>query len=370
MFVRLLLVFTVLAALVAALAYTKYSQIQRDIAMFSQPMPPPTVAAAVVTERTWEPTLAAIGTVRAVEGVDLNNEVAGQVRDILFESGALVKQGQILLQLEDDVDQADLEGLRAAERLAQIKLDRNRALLKDRAVAQGDVDETLAQLDQARALVKAKEATIRKKAIRAPFDGQLGIRQVNLGQYLAEGSAIVPLQALDPVFIDYALPERELAQLHVGQTVQARVAAYPDRLFAGVIQAIGPGIDQGTRNVPIRARFENRDLALRPGMFARVATLLPAQNAVLTLPREAIAFNTYGDSVFLIEERDGKTQVQRRQIRTGAVRGDEVAVLDGLNAGDRVVVAGQVKLTNGQEISIQPAKGQPDQAAADQAQPE
>ncbi|AFL76353.1 efflux RND transporter periplasmic adaptor subunit [Thiocystis violascens] len=367
MFVRLLLVLLALAAIVAGLAFLKYRQIQAEIALFSQPMPAPTVAAAVVETSTWEPALNAVGTVRAVQGVDLNNEVAGQVKQILFDSGAKVKQGQILLRLEDDVDRAELEGLQAAERLAQIQLDRNRALLKDRAVAQGDVDEIAAQLDQARAQVKSRQATIEKKAIRAPFAGQLGIRQVNLGQYLAEGSAIVPLQALDPVYVDYSLPERHLAQLRVGQPVSVRAAPYPDRIFAGTIQAISPGIDQGTRNVLIRARFENPDLALRPGMFARVATQLPVQERVLTLPREAVTFNTYGDSVFLIEETDGKTLAQRRQIRTGAVRGDEVAVLDGLTEGDRVIVAGQVKLTNGQDVSI---VSDSDEAAAAPAQPE
>lgn len=366
MFVRLLLVLLVLAAIIGGLAYTKVRQIQTEMAMFSQPTPAPTVSAAVVETRVWEPTLKAVGTVRAVQGVDLNNEVAGQVKEILFESGASVNQGQILLRLEDDVDRADLEGLVAAERLAQIQLDRNRALLKGRAVALGDVDEIAAQLDQARAQVKAKQATIEKKAIRAPFAGRLGIRQVNLGQYLPEGSAIVPLQALETVYVDYSLPERHLAQLRVGQPVSVRAAPYPDRTFEGKIQAISPGIDQGTRNVLIRSRFENPDLALRPGMFARVATRLPVQEHVLTIPREAVAFNTYGDSVFLIEEQEGKTLAQRRQIRTGAVRGDEVAVLDGLTEGDRVIVAGQVKLTNGQEVSLLPASAE----AATRARPE
>lgn len=355
MFVRILLVLLVLAALIGGLAYVKYGQIQKEAAIFSQPMPAPTVSAATVETNLWEPTLNAVGTVQAVQGVDVNNEVAGQVKEILFESGAMVKQGQRLLHLDDEVDRADLEGLLAAERLAKIKLDRNRTLLKDRAVAQGDVDETTAQLDQARAQVKAKQATIQKKAIRAPFTGQLGIRQVNLGQYLPAGSAIVSLQALDPVYVDYALPERHLAQLTVGQSVRVQVAAYPDRTFEGRIEAISPGIDRGTRNLVIRARFDNPDLALRPGMFARVATLLPVQDRILTIPREAVSFNTYGDSVFLIDEQDGKTSVQRRQIRTGDVRGDRVVVLEGLKAGDRVVSAGQVKLVNGQPVRILPA---------------
>ncbi len=354
MIARLLLVLLALAAIVAGLAFLKYGQIQKEIASFSQPRPDPVVAAVTVESQTWQPTLAAVGTVQAVQGVAVNNQVAGQVKEILFTSGALVRAGELLVRLDDDVDQADLEGLSAAERLSGLKIERNRKLLKDRAVAQGDVDEISAQLDQARAQVKAKQAIIDKKAIRAPFSGQLGIREVNLGQYLAAGSTIVSLQALNPVFVDYALPERHLGELRHGQDARIVVAAYPDRTFNGKIEAISPAIDQGTRNIQIRARFENADLTLKPGMFARVNTLLPSADATLTLPREAITFNPYGDSVYLINEVDGKPQVQRRQVVTGAARGGQVAVLEGLREGDRVVLAGQVKLTNGQGIQIKP----------------
>jgi membrane fusion protein (multidrug efflux system) len=367
MFVRILLVLLVLAAVIGALAYVKYSQIQSEIAMFSQPMPAPTVNAVTVAATAWEPTLEAVGSLQAIQGVEVNNEVAGQVTAIEFESGAMVKTGDILVRLADEVDRADLEGLQAAERLAQIKVERNRSLLKGRAVAQGDFDEISAQLDQASAQVKAKQATIEKKTIRAPFDGQLGIRRIDLGQFLAEGSPIVPLQTLDPIYVDYALPERHLGLLKVGQQVQVRVSAHPDRTFDGVIQVISPGIDRGTRNVRVRAGLSNPDLALRPGMFARVATLLPREDAVLTIPREAIAFNTYGDAVFVIREEDGKTLVERRQVRTGAVRGDEIAVLEGLAAGERVVSSGQVKLANGQEVRIVDAQQEPPADASEHA---
>lgn len=369
MLARLLLVLTTLLALIGGLAYLKYRQIQKDIAAFSQPMPAPTVSVARVVASSWQPTLAAVGSVQAVQGVAVNNEVVGQVKEILFESGATVTAGQVLLRLDDEVDRADLEGLIAAEHLAAIKLGRNSKLLKDRAVAQGDVDEITAQLDQARSQIKSKQATIDKKTIRAPFSGQLGIRQVDLGQYLAEGSTIVTLQALDPVFVDYRLPERHLSQLAVGQTIQVQVAAYPGRTFEGRIQALSPQIDQGTRSIAIRARLDNPDRALRPGMFAQVTTLLPEQERVLGIPREAVTFNTYGDSVFLIQDNAGKTLVQRRQIRTGAVRGDQVAVLDGLAEGDRVVAAGQVKLSNGQEVQIVPDPAAGQTAGDTQAQP-
>lgn len=364
MILRFLLVLLVLAALVAGLALLKYRQIQGEIAQFSQPLPAPVVEVAEVRETRWEPTLNAVGSVQAVQGVAVSNQVAGQVKEIRFDSGVQVRQGQVLVLLDDDVDQADLEGLQAAERLASLQLQRNLSLLKDRAVSQGDVDQVSAQLDQARAQVKSKQATIDKKVIRAPFDGQLGIRQIDLGQFLPEGTPIVLLQALDPIYVDYSLPEREIGNLEVGQGVRVQVAAHPSETFAGAIAAIAPGVEKGTRSLQVRARFANPQTKLRPGMFARVETLLPAQERVLTLPREAITFNTYGDSVFLVEEKDGKVQVQRRQIQTGAVRGGEVTVIAGLEAGDRVVSAGQVKLMNGQEIHIKDAGSGPAPSSA------
>jgi len=375
MFVRILLVLMVLAALIGGLAYFKYAQIQAEIAMFSQPIPAPTVTLVTVERTAWAPTLEAVGTVQAVQGVDVNNEVAGQVTAIELESGAMVKQGQILVRLADDVDRADLEGLQAAERLARIKVERTRTLLKDRAIAQGDFDEISAQLDQASAQVKGKQATIEKKSIRAPFDGQLGIRMINLGQFLPEGSSIVPLQTLDPIYVDFSLPERHLARLFTGQAVKVRVAAHPDRTFDGKIRVISPGIDQGTRNVRVRSLLDNPDFALRPGMFARVAALLPVEEDVLTVPRQAITFNTYGDAVFVVREEEGKTLVERRQVRTGAVRGEQIAVLEGLVDGDRVVSSGQVKLSNGQEVRIVDPEGDsdpsiPDSATTPEAAPE
>jgi membrane fusion protein (multidrug efflux system) len=368
MFLRLLLVFLILAALVGGLAYMKFEQVTAQIAEFSQPAPPSAVSEVRVGSERWQPQLNAIGNVRAVQGVMVNNEVPGQVQAILFESGDRVSAGQPLVQLDTTVDEADLAGLLASLELAQIKIERNTKLLADRAVSQGDFDEISAELSRARAAVAAKRALIDKKTIRAPFDGILGIRQVDIGQYLSEGSAIVALESLDPVFVDYKLPERHLAKLSVEQPVQARVAAYPEQVFDGRIQAISPAVDQATRNVQVRAQLPNPDDRLRPGMFVKVATLLPARERVLTLPRRAVAFNTYGDSVFLIREEaaadnggappaEPKLTVTRKQITTGDVRGDLVEIVDGLDEGDRVVLAGHQKLRNGAEVRIVPDAG-------------
>lgn len=355
MILRSLVVILLLALLAGGLAFLKYRQIQQDMAAFSQPQPPATVTATEVKAMPWQPRLQAVGNVQAVQGVLVNNEVAGQVKRILFESGDQVTAGQPLVQLDTEVDEAALVGLKAGLDLARLQLERNQKLLRDRAVSQGDVDELNARVAQTLAEVREKEALIRKKTILAPFDGQLGIRRVNLGQFLEAGSAIAELEALDPLYVDYALPERRLSEVQVEQPVEVRVEAYPERVFEGRIQAISPAVNRETRNIQVRALVPNPDRLLLPGMFAKVDTLLAAREDVLTLPRQAIAFNTYGDSVFVIEqagdEEDGLV-VQRRQIKTGAVRGQEIEILDGLEAGERVVLAGQVKLRNGASVQV------------------
>ncbi|KAA6184175.1 efflux RND transporter periplasmic adaptor subunit [Thiohalocapsa marina] len=365
---RLLLVLLFLAALLAGLGYLKFQQIQGQIALFSQPAPPKTVLATRVETSTWQPRLHSVGDVQGAQGVLVNNQVAGQVQNILFESGDLVQAGQPLVQLDTEVDAADLAGLMASLELAETQLKRNQKLLRDRAVSQDDFDEISAQVSQAKAQVQAKRALIEKKTIRAPFDGQLGIRRVDLGQFLPAGSAIVELEALDPVYVDFALPERHLARLHTGQTVRITVTAYPGQMFEGQIQAINPTLDRNTRNVRVRALLQNPERQLRPGMFAQVETLLPARDQVLTLPREAITFNTYGDSVFVIQQKDTDTepqlQVQRRQIRTGEVHADRIEILDGLEAGERVVAVGHVKLRNGDQVRIAEDDKPADQAPA------
>ncbi|MEY6431995.1 efflux RND transporter periplasmic adaptor subunit [Thioalkalicoccus limnaeus] len=361
---RSLIVLLVIAVVVGGLGFLKYRQIQEQGAMFSQAPPPPTVTAVAVRADTWTPRLRAVGSVAAVQGVSVSNEVPGQVLEILFESGAIVRRGDPLLRLDDTVDRADLAGLIADQELAKIRRERNARLLKSRAVSQEDFDEVSATLQKAEALVAAKQALVDKKTIRAPFDGQLGIRLVNLGQYLPAGSEIVPLEALDPVYVDFSLPERRFGEVHGGQTVEVQVAAYPERTFTGQVLAINPGIDRGSRNMRVRAILANDDQALRPGMFAQVAALLSVKEEVLTLPRQAVSFHTYGNSVFVIETADGQDRVQRRPIETGAVQGDEIEILSGLAAGDRVVLSGQVKLSNGQPVTVVPAATQGPETAA------
>ncbi len=349
---RLILVILLLVVMFGGIFGWKYFQGQKMAAMMAAPPPPATIASAEVQVETWQPFLYSVGSVVATQGVFVTTEVPGQVEKILFESGHQVAAGDVILQLDDSVDEADLEGLIAQLNLARLQFERARKLLKDRSVSQSEYDQSRAQLDSAEATVASKRAVIAKKKIRAPFSGQLGIREVDVGEYLSPGARIVPLQALDPVYVDYTLPERHFDQLAVGQAVRVEVQAYPGRVFAGGISAINPGIDPGTRSVRLRSTLDNPEQLLRPGMFAQVRTVLPARDDILTLPRTAVTYNPYGESVFVIVEQDGQQVVQNRRIKTGEVRAGRVEIIDGLQAGEVVVSAGQVKLRNGQPVTI------------------
>ncbi len=349
---RLILVLFALALVFGGIFGWKYMQMRQMAAQMAKPRPPEVVASAQARAERWQPYLFSVGSLVAVQGIYVNNEVPGQVSAIEFQSGQRVRAGEQLLQLEDSVDRADLEGLIAERRLAELQFKRMERLYKQKTVSRADYDEAQARLDSAQAQVEAKRALIRKKKIRAPFDGLLGIRQVDLGQYLAPGSQIVLLQSLAPIYVDFSLPERHFAQLAERQRVVLTVQAHTDRRFEGRISAINPGIDPGTRSARIRAALDNPDGLLRPGMFAEVRTELPEREDVLTVPRTAITYNPYGDSVFVIEEKDGELVVQRRQVQAGEVREGRVEIVEGLAIGERVVSAGHQKLRNGQKVKI------------------
>jgi membrane fusion protein (multidrug efflux system) len=350
-FKRLILVLLLLGLVFGGIFYWKMRQLQQ--AGMGQGGPPPaTVALTEVQAQSWQPRLAAIGTATATLGISVTNEIAGIVDEILFESGQTVERGDILVRLDASVDKAELKGLLAERDLAEIKYRRFAKLVKDRSASRSDLDEAKAELDSAEARVETKRALIAKKAITAPFAGQLGIRDVDLGQYLGPGSEMVSLQALDPIYVDFALPERELPKLAIEQPVEVRATARPDRTFSGRISAIDTRIDVATRTVRLRATLANPEGLLRPGMFTDVEVLQPVRDRVLTIPRTAVTYNPYGNAVFVAEEGDGGLQAQRRQVSTGGVNGERVEILDGLAVGERVVLAGQVKLRNGQLIEV------------------
>jgi len=360
---RVLLLALLAILIFGSLAGAKYFQIQRMVARFSVPQPPAPVAVASAERVQWERTLAAVGSVSAVQDVMVTTEVPGLVDGIHFESGRQVQAGDVLLTLDSSIDIAELAGLTATEELANVQYQRFAKLRRDKTASESQYDEAAAQRRRSTALVQAKRAHIAKKTIRAPISGTLGLRRIDLGDYLAPGAEVVSLQALDRVFVDYRLPERVLARIAIGQTVRVSVQAYPGRSFPGRITAIDPAIDVATRMVRVRGTLDNPDQALRPGMFADVETLEEQPDEVIVVPETAITYNPYGNAVYVVVDAEQGLKVTRRPVQTGEVRDGRVAVTMGLEASERVVAVGQNKLRNEQAVVIAPA------TAADTAEP-
>lgn len=352
MFLRFILMLVVVSLVFGGIVYKKLQDWEEFAAMAEMEQPPTVIAAAEVKKESWQPALHSVGSLVAINDVFVTNEVAGKVEAIRFESGERVEKGQVLLQLDDVVDRAELRGLEVDQQLAEIQFERAARLIEERSISRADYDQARARLESARAAIASKQALIDKKKIRAPFSGLLGIRQVDLGEFLDPGAHIAPLQSLDPIYADYTLPERFLADISVGQVLEVKVQSYPGERFEGRIQAINPGIDPGTRSIRLRAKLENSEGRLRPGMFAEVRTLLPPRDDILTLPQQAITYAPYGDTVFAIEEKDGKLIVQRKPVTTGEVRNGRVEIIEGLEAGDQVASAGQTKLRNDMVVEI------------------
>lgn len=348
---RLLLVLVGLALLFGSVFGWKYWQGQQQMAG-SGPPPAAVVSTRIVERERWQPALQAIGTITPVRGVTVSAEVPGKVAAIHFDSGTAVDAEALLVELDTEVDRAELAALRADRRIAEITRDRLAKIVTSNLGSRSDLDEAQATLDRAEAEIAAKEAMIRKKSIRTPFAGELGIRRINPGQYLAPGDEIAQLVGLDPVFAEYSVPERFLAQVSQGQEVEVGVQAYPGKVFRGRIAAISPSVQTASRSVVVRALIANPEHLLRPGMFAEVETLLPAREEVLTLPERAVTYNPFGESVFVLEEIDGKRIARLVQIETGEVRGGRVEVIRGLAEGAEVVSDGHNKIRNGQEISV------------------
>lgn len=352
MILRFLVLLLVLGGAIGGIGYLKWQQMQAGAAQMSHAMPPATIASTEVATETWRPALKAVGSLVAVNGIEVSAEVNGTVRKLRFDSGQQVKTGQVLVELDDTVDQAALAALRAEQRLAQIEFDRARELLPKKAVSRADYDKAQAGLQAAAARVTQQEAVIARKSLRAPFDGILGIRKIDLGQYLNPGEPIVELQSIDPVHVDFQLAERHLSGVGVGMEVEVITDAWPGETFRGTVTAIGNGIVAGTRTVQVRATIANQDGRLRPGMFAEVRALQPETRQVLTIPRTAVSFNTYGDFVYVLVEADGKLTAKRRQIETGQSRDGRIVVTKGLEVGERVVRAGLVKLRDGAAVQV------------------
>lgn len=338
----------------AALAGVKVMQIKTMIdAGKSFAQPPDVVSTAVATEEKWEDELPAIGSIAAVQGVTVTTEIAGTVTEIHFESGSTVKQGDLLVKLDTSSEEAQLRALEAQVELARLNLERSRKLRADNTISQSELDNAKSALDQNEANADNVRTIIAKKTIRAPFSGRLGIRQVNLGQFLDVGKPVVSLQSLAPVYANFSLPQQDLAQLKTGLTVRVTTDAYPGRDFTGTLTTINPDLDDSTRSVTLQATLDNADEALRPGMFARVSVLLPTQKDVLVVPLTAVLSAPFGDTVFVVEPATNSPSglVARAQVvRTGRSRGDFVTVDAGLKAGEKIVSAGLFRLRNGEPV--------------------
>jgi RND family efflux transporter MFP subunit len=323
----------------------------------SRPIPPVPVTIVAAKTEKWRGELAAIGTAEAVRGVTLAPQVAGRVEAILFESGKWVKAGETVLKLDDSTERAQLQAATADLRLKELNLIRARELAERGNMAQANLDTAIAQRDQAAAQVELIRAQITQKTIVAPFAGRLGIRQVNLGQYLAAGAAIVTLQSIDPIYVNFTLAEREIPRLKVGQNVRATVEGLTDKLFPGQITSLDAKVDEATRNLMVQATLDNKDLQLVPGRFVRVQVELAEERSLMVVPETAVTFSLYGDSVYVVVEKkdkdgkvvageDGKPQlvVERRFVRVADRRDGKVGLIEGVKEGERVVTSGQLRL--------------------------
>jgi len=353
--------------LVAGIGFVVFRNIMQQIAQGSIPQPPAVVTAMKAAKQEWQPQLNAVGSLRALRGVDVTTEIAGLVREIRFKSGDEVKGGAVLIQLNADSDLAQLASLKAAADLAQTTLTRDRVQLAAEAISQAQVDGDEADLKSKRAQAASQQATIDKKTIRAPFSGRLGITLVNPGQYLNPGDKVVTLQTIDPIFIDFNLPQQQISGVSVGQQVTVLSDAYVGQTFSGKVTAIDAKVDTATRNVQIEATVANPKRLLLPGMFGRAAVDSGEKKTYLTLPQTAITYNPYGATVFIAADKKdakGNPEVQAQEVfvTPGPTRGDQVAILQGVSEGATVVTSGQLKLKNGTPLridnSVQPRNDQ------------
>lgn len=355
---QILIALAAVGSVVLVLALVKYLQVSAAIEQSKAFAPPPeAVTSTVAAETSWVRTLEAVGTLTPEKGVTVSAEQPGKVVKINFESGALVQHGDVLVELDTSVEEANLESALARQNWAQRQLARAQRLRQSNAVSQEVLDDAVAQAQQASAEVESLRAVISKKKIAAPFTGHTGIRLVNLGQYVAAGAEIVPLHSLNPLFVDFTVPQKSIADISSGQSVEVSVDAYRGTVFSGVISAVDPQIDENTRNVHVRATVPNPDGKLRPGMFGQVKVLLPREDTIIALPATSIQYAPYGDTVYVIEPMKDPTGKEylgvRQQIVTlGRRVGDQVAVLSGIKPGEHIATSGLFKLHPGAAVVV------------------
>jgi membrane fusion protein (multidrug efflux system) len=354
----MILMLVLTAVVIGGLGAIKFQQIQTAVAQAAAYQPPPeAVTTIVATTESWPDTLPVIGTTAAVQGVTVSADLPGLVARIAFESGRAVRAGDILVELDTKQEQAQLAAAEAQRDLARLNFERMQALVVDGAISKADFDQAAAEQKSTDARVGEIKASIARKTIRAPFSGILGIRQVNLGQYLSGGDPVVPLQALHPIYVNFGVPQQDTARVHVGGAVRITADELSGKTFTGRVTAVDSVINQATRNVQVQATVPNADGTLKPGMFVQTAIATGATRSIVSLPASAIGYAPFGDSVYVLGDLkgpDGKSYrgVSQKFVKVGPTRGDRVAILSGVNPGDEVVTSGVFKLRNGAAVSV------------------
>ena len=355
---RMILMVVVMTIVIAGLGFVKFRQFQAMAGEFAAMQPPPdAVTTIIAAQEEWPATLNAIGTVAAVQGVTVTADLSGIVSRISFDSGKTVQKGNVLVQLDTRQEEAQRSGAESQLQLARLNFQRMQGLVEQDAVSRAEYDAAAAAFKQAEARLGEIRATIERKTIRAPFSGVLGIRQVNLGQYLTGGDPVVPLQALNPIYVNFGVPQQEATEMHIGRGVRITVGELGGGEFTGRISALDSVVDQTTRNVQVQATLANAGGRLRPGMFVQTQVTLGADRHVVALPASAINYAPYGDSVFVVGDMKnpkGQTYrgVRQQVVKLGAARGDQIAVLSGINPGEEIVSSGVFKLRNGAPVQV------------------
>jgi membrane fusion protein, multidrug efflux system len=355
---RMIAMLVLMIALIAGLAFIKFRQFQAMAAQFAAMQPPPEAVTTIVAQREeWPATISSIGTVAAVQGVTVSADLPGIVDRIAFDSGKPVKEGDVLVQLDTRQEQAQLAAAEAQLELSRLTFQRMQGLVEQDAVSRAEYDTAAAAFKQAEARIREIHATIERKTIRAPFGGVLGIRAVNLGQYLTGGDAVVPLQSLDPIYVNFGVPQQDASRMRLGRTVRITASDLGNVEFGGRISALDSVVDEATRNVRVQATLANPGGRLRPGMFVQAQVVLGANQPVIALPGSAISYAPYGDSVFVVtdlKDEGGKSYqgVRQQVVKLGGARGDQIAVLSGVQPGEVIVTSGVFKLRNGAAVQI------------------
>src|SRR2546426_9057780 len=355
---RMIVMLALVGAIVAGLGFVKFRQFQAAMGQAAAFQPPPeAVTTIVAVKETWPASLSAIGTIAPVQGVTVSADLPGTVDRIAFDSGAAVVEGDVLVELDTRQEQAQLAAAEAERDLARLNFARMEGLVADGAIARAEYDRAAAEQKQTEARVGEIRATIARKTIRAPFAGILGIRQVNLGQYLSPGNPVAALQSLHPIYVNFGVPQQETPNMRLGRTVRVTVGDAADKGFVGLITAVDSIVNEATRNVQVQATLPNRDGRLRPGMFVQAEVVLSANRSLITIPASSISYAPYGDSVYVVSDLkgpDGRTYrgVRQQFVKVGASRGDQVAIVSGVNLGDEVVTSGVFKLRNGAAVQV------------------